>query len=168
MAEFHVRGWIPRMNRGSGGILPQRMFEIWSPEVPFPAFWASKFALKFMLTILVFEEKKRKNARKLKKILTMIYHHLLDGDINGRRPRVRRHTPAENVWNLKPGNTISSILSIQIRSKIYANYIGFEIKEWNLGKGGGAKCDFVGGGGGTRGDCLYVKKGPAFILISNK
>jgi hypothetical protein len=32
------------------------------------------------------------------------------------------HTDAENVWNLKPGNGISCILSIQICSKIYAKY----------------------------------------------
>jgi hypothetical protein len=32
------------------------------------------------------------------------------------------HTPPENVWNLNPVNAISCILSIQICSKIYANY----------------------------------------------
>jgi hypothetical protein len=32
------------------------------------------------------------------------------------------HSPPENVWNLKPGNAISCILSIRICSKIYANY----------------------------------------------
>jgi hypothetical protein len=42
------------------GIFPQNIFEIWSPEMPFPAFWAFKFALKFMLSILVFEIKKEK------------------------------------------------------------------------------------------------------------
>jgi hypothetical protein len=56
--------WIPR---GSGGlILPQKMFEIWSPEMKFPEFWASKFAVKVMLTVLVFEIKERKNAQKVK------------------------------------------------------------------------------------------------------
>ena len=51
MAEGHV----------CGGILPQKIFEIWSPEeMPFPAFWATKFALKFMPTILVFEIKLKK------------------------------------------------------------------------------------------------------------
>jgi hypothetical protein len=51
-----------------GGILPQKMFEIWSKEMPFPAyaFWASKFALKFMLTIVVFEIKEWKNAQKVR------------------------------------------------------------------------------------------------------
>jgi hypothetical protein len=34
--------------------------------MPFPAFWASKFALNFMLTILVFEIKEGKNAQKVK------------------------------------------------------------------------------------------------------
>jgi hypothetical protein len=49
-----------------------------------------------MLTILVFEIKEGKNAQKVKKILTIIYHYLLDGDGNGRRPRVWGHTPPEN------------------------------------------------------------------------
>ena len=48
----------------SGDILPQKMFEIWSPEIQFPAFWASKFALKFMLTVLVFEIKEGKKHKK--------------------------------------------------------------------------------------------------------
>ena len=60
---------------------------------PFPAFRVSKFALKFMLTILVFEIKEGKNAQKVKNILTIIYHYLLEGDSNGRRPRVWGHTP---------------------------------------------------------------------------
>jgi hypothetical protein len=51
----------------SGGILPRKMF-----EMSFPAFPASKFAPKFMLTILVFVINKGKNARKVKKI----NHHL--------------------------------------------------------------------------------------------
>jgi hypothetical protein len=38
----------------------------------FPAFWASKFAPKFMLTIPVFEINKGKNVQKVKKI----NHHL--------------------------------------------------------------------------------------------
>jgi hypothetical protein len=50
-----------------GGVLPQKIFEIWNTEMPFPASWASKFALKFMLTILVFEIKEEKNAQKVKK-----------------------------------------------------------------------------------------------------
>jgi hypothetical protein len=36
-----------------------------------------------MLTILVFEIKEGKNAQKVKKILTVIYHYLLEGDSNG-------------------------------------------------------------------------------------
>jgi hypothetical protein len=32
--------------------------------MPFPAFWSSKFAPKFMLTILVIEIKEGKNAQK--------------------------------------------------------------------------------------------------------
>jgi hypothetical protein len=50
--------------------------------MPFPAFCASKFAQKFMLTILVFEIKEGKNAQKVKKIITKIYHYLLE-DSNG-------------------------------------------------------------------------------------
>jgi hypothetical protein len=50
----------------------------------------------------------------------IIYHYLLEGD--GRRPRVWGHTPPEKFWNLKPGNAISCILSIQICSIIYAKY----------------------------------------------
>jgi hypothetical protein len=48
----------------------------------FPAFLASKFAPKFMLSILVFEII-GKNAQKVKKILTIIYHYLLEEDSNG-------------------------------------------------------------------------------------
>jgi hypothetical protein len=32
---------------GSGGMPPRKIFEIWSPETPFPAFWAAYFLLKF-------------------------------------------------------------------------------------------------------------------------
>ena len=35
-----------------------------------------------MLTILVFEIKEGINAQKVKKILTVIYHYLLEGDSN--------------------------------------------------------------------------------------
>jgi hypothetical protein len=69
MTEGHVcdrhtnyQAWIGE----SGGILHQKIIEIWNPEMPFPAFWASKFALKFMLTILVFEKKEGKNRTKIK------------------------------------------------------------------------------------------------------
>jgi hypothetical protein len=36
-----------------------------------------------MLTILVFEIKEGKNAQKVKKILPIIYHYLLEEDSNG-------------------------------------------------------------------------------------
>jgi hypothetical protein len=36
-----------------------------------------------MLTILVFEIKEGKNAQKVKKIVLVIYHYLLEGDSNG-------------------------------------------------------------------------------------
>ena len=36
-----------------------------------------------MLTILVFEIKEGKNAQKVKKNITVIYHYLLEGDRNG-------------------------------------------------------------------------------------
>jgi hypothetical protein len=57
-------GWRPRVwpiyHAWMGGV-----FEIWITEMSFPAFWASKFAPKFMLTILVFEINKGKNAQKV-------------------------------------------------------------------------------------------------------
>jgi hypothetical protein len=37
-----------------------------------------------MLTILVFKIKEGKNPQKVKKILTIIYHYLLEEDTNGR------------------------------------------------------------------------------------
>jgi hypothetical protein len=49
----------------------------------FPAFWASKFAPKSMLTIHVFQIKEGKNTQKVKKILAIIYHYLLEEDSNG-------------------------------------------------------------------------------------
>jgi hypothetical protein len=73
MAEGHVCGQYTTHEWGeSGGVLPQKIFEIWIREMSFPAFWASKFAPKFMLTLLVFEINKGKNAQKVKKI----NHHL--------------------------------------------------------------------------------------------
>ena len=53
-----------------------------------------------MLTILVFEIKEGKNAQKVKKKLTIIYHYLLEEDSNG------------HVCGgvLKHGNAISCIL----------------------------------------------------------
>ena len=39
--------------------------------MPFPALWASKFALKFVITVFAFEIKERKNAQKVKNILTI-------------------------------------------------------------------------------------------------
>jgi hypothetical protein len=49
--------------------------------MPFPAFWASKFALKFMLTILVFEIKDGKNAQKVKKNINCNLSLLIRGII---------------------------------------------------------------------------------------
>jgi hypothetical protein len=73
MAESHVCGQYTthESGGGAGGVLPQNIFEIWIPEMSFHAFWASKFAPKYILTILVFEINKRKNAQKVK-----INHHL--------------------------------------------------------------------------------------------
>jgi hypothetical protein len=47
--------------------------------MPFPAYSAFKFAPKFMQNILVFDIKEGKNAQEVKKILTVIYHYLLEG-----------------------------------------------------------------------------------------
>ena len=49
--------------------------------MPFPAFWASNFALKFMLTILVFEIKDGKNAQKVKKNINCNLSLLIRGII---------------------------------------------------------------------------------------
>jgi hypothetical protein len=48
---------------GVWGSTPPENF--WIPEMSFPAFWASKFAPKFMLTLLVFEINKGINAQKV-------------------------------------------------------------------------------------------------------
>ena len=52
--------------------------------------------------------------KKLKKILTVIYHYLLEGDNNGSRPRVWGHTPQKifEIWNPEMPFP-SCILSIQ-------------------------------------------------------
>jgi hypothetical protein len=52
-----------------------------------------------MLNILVFEIKEGKSAQKVKKILTVICHYLLEGDRNGRRPRVWEH-PAQKIFEI--------------------------------------------------------------------
>ena len=73
MAESNVRGQYTTHEWGVWGVLPQRP----------PAFRASKFAPKFIHTILVFEINKGRNAQKVKKILTIIYNYLLEEDSNG-------------------------------------------------------------------------------------
>ena len=52
--------------------------------------------------------------KKLKKILTVTYHYLLEGDNNGSRPRVWGHTPQKifEIWNPEMPFP-SCILSIQ-------------------------------------------------------
>jgi hypothetical protein len=66
--EGDSNGWRPRVwpiyYAWMGGVW-SLIFEIWIPEMSFPAFWASKFAPKFMLTLLVFEMNKGKNAQKV-------------------------------------------------------------------------------------------------------
>ena len=47
--------------------------------MPFPAFWANKFALKFILTILVFEIKEGKTAQKINKLLTILIDFVKQG-----------------------------------------------------------------------------------------
>jgi hypothetical protein len=67
MAEGHVCGQYTTHEWGESvwGSTPPENF--WIPEMSFPAFWASKFAPKFMLTLLVFEINKGKNEQKVKK-----------------------------------------------------------------------------------------------------
>jgi hypothetical protein len=48
------------------GVYSTRKFLTFEAQMPFPAFRASKFALKFVLTILVFEIRKGK-TQKVKK-----------------------------------------------------------------------------------------------------
>ena len=100
--------------------------EVYSPR-KFLKFEARKchFLRSEHPNLLVFETKEGKNAQKVKKILTIIFRYLLGGGGGGiamAEGHVCGHTDAENVWNLKPGNGISCILSIQICSKIYAKY----------------------------------------------
>jgi hypothetical protein len=48
---------------GSVGVVPQKIFEIiWSPEKPFPAFWALHLFFKFVLTVLVFRTNIKKSV----------------------------------------------------------------------------------------------------------
>jgi hypothetical protein len=68
---------IPRMYRGVWGYTAQKMFEIWNPEMPFPAFWASKFASKCFSNCTCIWNKRRKKRTKVKK------KYLLEGDSNG-------------------------------------------------------------------------------------
>jgi hypothetical protein len=50
-----------------------------------------------MLNILVFEIKEgKKSTKSLKKKLTVICHYLLEGDSNGRMPRVWERTTQKN------------------------------------------------------------------------
>ena len=48
------------------------------------------------IPVLVFEIKEGKNAQKVKNILTIIHHYLLEEDSNGQRSHVWGHTPPEN------------------------------------------------------------------------
>ena len=67
MAESHVCGQYTTHEWVVWGCTPPEIFEIWIPEMSFPAFWAAKLAQKFILTILVFEINKARNAQKVKK-----------------------------------------------------------------------------------------------------
>jgi hypothetical protein len=68
------------MNRGSGSILPQKIFEILKAGNAMSCILGIQLcSKKFMLTILVFEIKEKKVRTKSKqKILTIIYHYLLE------------------------------------------------------------------------------------------
>jgi hypothetical protein len=45
------------------------------------------------IPVLVFEIKEGKNAQKVKNIVTIIHHYLLEEDSNGQRSHVWGHTP---------------------------------------------------------------------------
>jgi hypothetical protein len=66
--------------------------------MPFPAFCASKFALKFVLTILVFEIKEGKNAQKVKKNINRNLSLLIRGII-----------PRKFLYNKIINNNLSSL-----------------------------------------------------------
>jgi hypothetical protein len=76
MAESHVCGqYTTHESGGSGGNL--------NPGNVISCILSIQFAPKFILTKLVFEINKRKNAQKVEKKLTIIYHYLLEEDSNG-------------------------------------------------------------------------------------
>ena len=75
MAEDHV----------CGQYTTREIFEIRIPEMSFPAFWASKLAPKFMLTLLVFEIKDGKNAQKVKKNINCNLSLLIRGIIRAQK-----------------------------------------------------------------------------------
>jgi hypothetical protein len=56
--------------------------------MPFPAFGASKFALKFMLTILVFEIEDGKNTQKVKKNINCNLSLLIRGIIPRKNKKI--------------------------------------------------------------------------------
>jgi hypothetical protein len=56
---------------GFGGMAPQKFFEIWNPQVPFPAFWASKLDV---WKSTCFSHQNKKKTRKSYKIYSSAYH----------------------------------------------------------------------------------------------
>jgi hypothetical protein len=114
---------IPCMNRGVWGHTTPEHFWNLKPGNAISCIPSIQICSKIYANYTCIWNKRRKKTNKrFKTILTIIYHYLLEGDSNGQRPLVWGHTLAENFWNLKPGNAISCIPSIQICSKIYANY----------------------------------------------
>jgi hypothetical protein len=47
----------------SGGMPPRKIFEIWSPEMRFPAFWALHVTIKFVRIVLISQAKIRKISK---------------------------------------------------------------------------------------------------------
>jgi hypothetical protein len=76
MAEGHVCGKYHAWMGGVWGSTPPENFWNLNPGNVISCILTSKFAPKFMLTILVFEINKGRNAQKVKKKLTIIYHYL--------------------------------------------------------------------------------------------
>jgi succinate dehydrogenase/fumarate reductase flavoprotein subunit len=129
MAEGHMCGRIC-MNRGVvwGNTPPENFWNL-MPGNAISCIPSDQICSKiYANNTCIWNKRTEKTNKRFKKILTIIYHYFLEGDSNDRRPRVWPiyhawmggvwgNTPPENFWNLKHGNAISCILSIQFALK---------------------------------------------------